>query len=92
MPSFVEGFGLPIIEALSLGCPVIASDLPVFREIGGQIPTFVDPLDREGWERWIRAFAGDDPERSRQTGCMQNYQSPQWAEHFAIVDAWLARL
>lgn len=30
-----EGFGLPLIEAASLGCPVIARDIPVFREVGG---------------------------------------------------------
>lgn len=35
-PSVVEGFGLPLIEALSLRCPVLASDIPVFNEIGGK--------------------------------------------------------
>jgi len=34
-PSIVEGFGLPLIEALSLKCPVLASDIPVFHEVGG---------------------------------------------------------
>jgi alpha-1,2-rhamnosyltransferase len=34
-PSMVEGFGLPLVEALHYGCPVLASDIPVFREIGG---------------------------------------------------------
>ncbi len=34
-PSITEGFGLPCVEAASKGCPVIASDIPVFREIGG---------------------------------------------------------
>jgi glycosyltransferase involved in cell wall biosynthesis len=34
-PSIIEGFGLPLVEALSYGCSVIASDIPVFREIGG---------------------------------------------------------
>lgn len=34
-PSLAEGFGLPIVEALSCGCPVLASDIEVFREIGG---------------------------------------------------------
>ncbi len=33
--SFAEGFNLPIVEALSKGCPVLASDLPVHREVGG---------------------------------------------------------
>ena len=36
-----EGYGLPLIEALGLGVPVIASDLPVFREIGGDIPDYL---------------------------------------------------
>jgi len=33
-PSIIEGFGLPLIEALHFGCPVMASDIPIFREIG----------------------------------------------------------
>lgn len=92
MPSFTEGFGLPIIEALALGTPVIASDLPVFREIAGGIPTFIDPNDRTQWARWIQAFVSDHPERTRQVGLMQGYQAPNWHEHFAIVEEWLDRL
>lgn len=33
-PSYYEGFGLPIIEAMQFGLPIICSDIPVFREIG----------------------------------------------------------
>ena len=33
MPSYYEGFGLPVLEALSFGCPVICSDIPVFQEL-----------------------------------------------------------
>ena len=33
MPSFAEGYGLPIVEALSLQTPVVCSDIPVFREV-----------------------------------------------------------
>lgn len=39
-PSITEGFGLPIIEALSQKTPVLASDIPVFREVGGDFCTF----------------------------------------------------
>lgn len=43
--SLDEGFGLPPLEALAFGCPVLASDIPVFRETLGQRATLVDPLD-----------------------------------------------
>jgi O-antigen biosynthesis alpha-1,2-rhamnosyltransferase len=43
MPSFVEGFGLPIVEAMQRGVRAIASDIPVFREVGGEYVAYVDP-------------------------------------------------
>ncbi len=52
-PSFAEGFGLPLLEALHLGKHVIASDLPVFREVASNVPQYVDPLDGIGWRRAI---------------------------------------
>ncbi|MEW6745553.1 MAG: glycosyltransferase [Planctomycetota bacterium] len=42
-----EGFGLPILEALACGAPVIASDQSVPREVGGTAPLFVDPESEE---------------------------------------------
>lgn len=44
-PSIYEGFGLPLLEALSLGVPAIASDIEALREVGGNAVTFVDPMD-----------------------------------------------
>ncbi|MBI3956326.1 glycosyltransferase family 4 protein, partial [Candidatus Gottesmanbacteria bacterium] len=44
-PSLMEGFGLPGLEALALGCPVIASDIPVFHEILGDNATYFHPND-----------------------------------------------
>jgi alpha-1,2-rhamnosyltransferase len=41
-PSMVEGFGLPLVEALSYGLPVLASDIPVHREVGKTSCTFFD--------------------------------------------------
>lgn len=46
-PSLMEGFGLPAIEALRVGCPVIASDIPVFHEILGDAVMYFDPRSEE---------------------------------------------
>lgn len=92
MPSFAEGFGLPLIEALEIGTPVIASDLPVFREIAGDIPTYLPSWDGVGWERTVHEFVGDPPERRRQLARMPGYRAPDWGEHFRAVDALLAEV
>lgn len=47
-PSLMEGFGLPALEALSLGCPVLASDIPIFHEILGSYATYFNPSDPDG--------------------------------------------
>jgi glycosyltransferase involved in cell wall biosynthesis len=41
--SRAEGYGLPLVEAMALGTPVIASDIPIFREVGGDAASYVDP-------------------------------------------------
>lgn len=44
-PTLVEGFGLPLVEALAHGTPVLASDIPVFRELASRHVQFFDPRD-----------------------------------------------
>ncbi|MEQ1785934.1 MAG: glycosyltransferase family 1 protein [Acidimicrobiales bacterium] len=60
--SLDEGFGLPPLEALSFGCPVLASDIPVLRETLGPHARYVDPLDVSAIARAMAELA-DAPER-----------------------------
>jgi len=61
-----EGFGLPLIEAAQRGIPIIARDIPVFREVAGQHASFFSATDGEGLSRelqaWFKAYdAGQTP-------------------------------
>ena len=88
MPSFTEGYGMPVTEALSSGTPVIASDLPVYREVAGDIPHYCDPLDGPAWRKAILDFAAPDSAlRAFQLGKLKGWQAPTWHEHFATVEA-----
>ena len=92
-PSLVEGFGLPLVEALNAGTPVIASDLAVFREVGGDVPDYLDPLDAKAWQQAVMDYAlPDSSRRSAQLDRLATYQQPTWSDHFTKVDSWLAEL
>jgi glycosyltransferase involved in cell wall biosynthesis len=92
-PSFAEGYGMPLIEALAFGVPVIASDLPVFREVAGEIPEYVDPLDGKRWGDLVKEYAkSESPPRTKQLSRLDGLKIPTWVNHFAKVDALLQQL
>lgn len=92
-PSLIEGYGLPLIEALRAGTPVIASDLPALREIGEGVPDFLGPLDQAAWERAILDYAEPGSTARRdQLQRLSGYRAPTWEDHFCKVDAWMERL
>ena len=59
-PSFAEGFGLPPLEAMASGVPVVCSDIPVFREVYGDAVRYVDPSRPESIAEGVREVLTDD--------------------------------
>lgn len=92
-PSKAEGFGLPLVEALGMGVPVIASDLPVFAEIGQGVPTLIDWSDEGAWLAAILDFARPESvERREQLERLKRFRVPDWKAHFGTVEDWLPTL
>jgi glycosyltransferase involved in cell wall biosynthesis len=55
-----EGFGLPVLEAMAHGAPVVASAIPALRETGGDVAQYADPADAEQFAAVIRTLLDDD--------------------------------
>lgn len=92
-PSFVEGYGMPLVEALMLGAPVVASDLSVFREIAGDVPDFLNPIDGSGWLQAVLHYSvKPSARREAQLQRMQAFNVPAWDDHFAQVETLMDRL
>jgi glycosyltransferase involved in cell wall biosynthesis len=63
-----EGFGWPVIEALACGTPVVASDLPVFREVGGEAVTYAPLRDLQAWVESVDRVLHDRRDRRQWAG------------------------
>lgn len=59
MPSFEEGFGIPILEAMACGCPVVSSNAGPLKEVGGEAALYFDPHNIQDMARKISTVLKD---------------------------------
>jgi alpha-1,3-rhamnosyl/mannosyltransferase len=64
-PSTVEGFGLPVLEAMACGAPVVCSDIPVLREVAGDAALLAGPRDIPAWAAALDRVLSSEDEQER---------------------------
>ncbi|BCW42670.1 glycosyl transferase (plasmid) [Arthrobacter sp. StoSoilB3] len=78
--SRAEGFGVPLVEAMALGTPVIASNIEIFQEIGGEAAIFVDPDDQASFAGAVRSLEDPERRRSLNTAALSQSHKYTWAK------------
>lgn len=88
-PSYIEGFGLATVEAMQFGVPVILSDVPVMREVGGPFCDYFPPDEPQALVDIVARYDRDEAAYEAKRADLQTYEAPTWG---ACVDAILARV
>lgn len=79
MPSFEEGFGIPILEAMSCSCPIVASDTTSLPEVGGEAVLYFDPMSSDDMVEKISKVLEDKKLRQEMVRKgLQRYEQFSW--------------
>jgi glycosyltransferase involved in cell wall biosynthesis len=97
LPSEREGFGLPVLEALACGTPIVASDIDALREVGGAAVEYCAPEDIEAWTRAVARLLAErcmNPAgwRARRSAGIERAATFSWSHYTAEVVALYHRL
>ncbi|WP_213814786.1 glycosyltransferase family 1 protein [Glaciihabitans sp. dw_435] len=86
-----EGFGLPLLESMVTGTPVVASDIPVFREIAGESALFFDVDDPQDFANTVRRLEDGDEWMTRSAESRERTETYRWNNSAAILLDLLTR-
>jgi glycosyltransferase involved in cell wall biosynthesis len=82
LPSEGEGFGLPVVEAMTCGTPVVASDIPALREVGGAVAEYCPVGDVASWTKTILALF-EERRAQPQRWATRRDEGLRWAARFS---------
>jgi glycosyltransferase involved in cell wall biosynthesis len=96
-PSEREGFGLPVLEALACGTPVVASDIEALREVGGAAAVYCPPDDVERWVAAVTDLLRErdqrrDDWRARRQASVARASAFSWSRYTSEIVALYHRL
>ncbi len=96
LPSEREGFGLPVLEALACGTPIVASDIEPLREVGGGAVEYCDAEDVADWTETVLHLLTEDADRdrlqARRAAGIARAASFSWSRYAADAVALYARI
>jgi glycosyltransferase involved in cell wall biosynthesis len=93
MPSEAEGFGLPVVEALACGAVVVASSIPIFKEVGGNAVLYCPLDDTQVWAETIRSVLTGNHDLLPLSLRLEHARRFSWSTHAnTIVEAYLTLL
>lgn len=90
--SLDEGFGIPLVEAMSVGTPIVVSDIPIFREIGGPAGVYADPRDPGAFAAAIQTIADNATWLSRSSAAREQARLFDWDRSADVLYEVLRRV
>jgi len=97
LPSEREGFGLPLVEAMASGTPVVATSMPVLEEVGGPAGVYVPLGDIRAWSDTILDLLRERTERpaawaDRRAACQRRAAGYSWSRNASRMTEIYERL
>jgi glycosyltransferase involved in cell wall biosynthesis len=90
-PTWCESFGLPLAEALAMGAPAVAGDIPACREVGADAACYYSPGNVESLTRQLRLLLDGQPLESLSAAALERGQTFRWRDNAVAVRQTLER-